>query len=480
MDRQLKEVLSSSDRDLEGQRQQQRLLRPMLDALHRRASGASTAITQDRLIEGYLQFVGSCHKSVGADLTCEALMAARRLKSGSLELRSQLMGALEERNQLDEADEICLQNQSGFSKSGNPNVLLNLARMHRRMKRYDEAIEILEPLRFRVLPELQEAEVRFQYAANLHHLGEYSAAFKFYEKANCLVAQSHKASRYAVEAESILRRISDEISWRVEGGLFPKPPALRDGLPQPIFLVGFPRSGTTLLEHVLAGHPDLSTLSERPLLAPLLTPFYGPAEQVSQRLSRLTNEEVAAFRAAYWQRLRFFQGEERTDGSRVVDKLPLNINNLALIHFFFPEAKVIMTLRDPRDVLLSNFMQHFALNSVMWFSFELSRLLIFYQAVMALYLKNRQEWGHNNLQEVQYEELVANGEEVSSRLSGFLDVPRQRTMLDHIRAARNKRIYTPSYHQVAEPLHGKAIGRWENYEPYMAEYFLQLKPVSAL
>ena len=145
------------------------------------------------------------------------------------------------------------------------------------------------------------------------------------------------------------------------------PPTASSDQPDPIFFVGFPRSGTTLFEQMLDSHPNLVTTGETQILgrlqliAPSLLKRTGQAPQI---LDELDGTEVEILRRWYLDEVARHAGIEATN-KRVVDKMPLNIVELGFIRRLFPSAPVIVALRDPRDVVLSCFMQNFRVNQAM-------------------------------------------------------------------------------------------------------------------
>lgn len=230
--------------------------------------------------------------------------------------------------------------------------------------------------------------------------------------------------------------------------------------PAPIFLVGFPRSGTTLLEQVLSAHPALVCIEEREHLA-------LAARDVASdplRLAQLNDDEISSIRAAYWERV----GAETELGDRiVVDKLPLNIIFLPLIRCVFPEAKVLFALRDPRDVVLSCFQQRFGMNAAMVQFLELNSAARYYDKVMGLGLVCRERLGLS-VHEVRYENVVADLEQVARDVTQFLGLRFDSSMLAFREAALKRNINTPSARQVVQPIYKRSVARWKRYEEQLA------------
>jgi Tfp pilus assembly protein PilF len=230
--------------------------------------------------------------------------------------------------------------------------------------------------------------------------------------------------------------------------------------PTPVFLVGFPRSGTTLLEQVLSAHSRLVCIEEREHLA-------QSAQAVAadpNKLPALSGDEIQAIRGEYWKRV---NTETRVDGRIVVDKLPLNIIFLPLIRRVFPEAKVILALRDPRDVVLSCYQQRFGMNAAMVQFLDLRTAASYYDRVMRLGLLCRERLGLD-VHDVRYEDVVADLESIARSVTAFLDLEFEPLMLAFREAAAKRNINTPSGRQVVEPMHNRSVARWKRYETQLA------------
>ncbi len=131
----------------------------------------------------------------------------------------------------------------------------------------------------------------------------------------------------------------------------------------PVFLVGFPRSGTTLLEQVLDSHPRLQTLDEKPMAEIMERAFLDMSRGGSNALTDLSGEQIARLRSIYWEEAA--RHVVRQPGTLLVDKLPLNIIRVPLLWRVFPEARFILAIRHPCDVTLSCLMQNFGINDAM-------------------------------------------------------------------------------------------------------------------
>jgi len=233
--------------------------------------------------------------------------------------------------------------------------------------------------------------------------------------------------------------------------------------PSPVFLIGFPRSGTTLIDTMLAGHPQVAVIEEKPALhaaAQALGPF--------ERLAGLADAEVATLRAHYFAALDAI--EPKAAGRLTIDKLPLGIVDVPLIHRLFPDARILFAERHPCDVVLSGFMTRFDPKGGMANFLDLGDLAALYDEVMGYWRQCRTLFPLE-VHTIRYERTIEDPEAELRPLCAFLGLGWDDRLLDHSATARARgHIGTPSYAQVAEPLYTGARGRWERYRA-------QLEPV---
>jgi len=151
----------------------------------------------------------------------------------------------------------------------------------------------------------------------------------------------------------------------------------------------------------------------------------------------------------------------------IIDKLPLNITHIGLIYRLFPKSKIILALRHPCDVCLSNFMQHYKINHAMANFFTLEDTAELYNLVMGLWMKYVKLFPLNYI-EVKYESLVDDFETEIKKLCNFLEIDWDPLLLDYINHAKNRGIIrTPSYSQVTEPIYHRAKYRWQRYQEHL-------------
>lgn len=290
--------------------------------------------------------------------------------------------------------------------------------------------------------------------------GDFRGAFAAFEAANSGLAEAHRALEtlpgpYAqATAERLAAILSDPPAARAGPG----PEALAGSGPAPVFLVGFPRSGTTLAEQMLDAHPRLRTSDEAPLLSPLIAAA-GGAEPDWTRVRGWSVEERRALRARYWQGA----GGEPEAGVRLVDKLPLNLIWLGLIAEIFPDAHVVLALRDPRDAVWSAFVQRFGLNPAMYRLLRLDTAAAYYDAAMRAGQAARAACPQLQVAELRYEDLLADREGEMTRILEFLGLGWDPALDRWREHAAGKAISTPSARQVRRPLYTSSVGKWRRY-----------------
>ncbi|HEX3675406.1 MAG TPA: sulfotransferase [Rhizomicrobium sp.] len=246
----------------------------------------------------------------------------------------------------------------------------------------------------------------------------------------------------------------------------------RDGATGHVFLVGFPRSGTTLLENVLASHPGIATLEERDMLGDATREFLADAAG-RDRLAGLDDATIADWRARYWARVREHGAE--VAGKVFVDKYPLTMMKLPLVAKLFPGARILFALRDPRDVILSCYRRSFGMNASMFEFLDLARAAKFYAAAMGLaaIYRTRLDLPWHDL---RHEALIANFEGEVRKLCDFLGVAWSPEMHDFAIHAKSRTIRTPSSIQVVKGLNREGMAQWRHYETELAPVMDVLVP----
>ncbi len=239
-----------------------------------------------------------------------------------------------------------------------------------------------------------------------------------------------------------------------------------------VFLVGFPRSGTTLLENALAAHPDVETMEERDCLIDAVEDFIVPAGGLG-RLAVLPEDDLAAARKAYWGRVA--ESGHAPKRKVFVDKMPLNLVFLPLVAKLFRHAKILFALRDPRDVVLSCFRRRFGMSAQMYQFLTLDGAARYYDGVMGLAETYRARLGLDT-HHLKYEALVGDFEGETRRACAFLGLEWSAEIRDFAAKTKARDVNTPSAVQVARGLFTQGRGQWRAYEKQMAPVLPLLQP----
>ncbi len=311
--------------------------------------------------------------------------------------------------------------------------------------------------------------IKAQFAGQLaDRLGRTDDAIRFYEDMNAAQAQSpmgvgvdrsaYQRAIAALDAQTTPAWFAD---WQA-----PSPP---DDRPAPVFLVGFPRSGTTLLDTILMGHSDTHVLEELPII-----------ENLARSLGDLDHIRTLDAAAVADLRRQYFAELDRRSpppaGHLVIDKNPLSMIRVPLIHRLFPDAKLILAMRHPCDVVLSCYIQNFKPTEAMASFLDLANASRTYDRIFR-YWESCRALFPIDVHMLRYEAMVADAGAATRPLFDFLGLEWQDAVLDHQKTAVERGfIRTPSYAQVMEPIYSSASGRWKRYEPQMREVLPILAP----
>lgn len=339
------------------------------------------------------------------------------------------------------------------------------ARALRRLERFEEAEQLLKSMLDGPLSERNRTIVINQLAQSLDRQGRYDEAFAAFERANRHQLETDPEAAVDDYASYGILWVDYLRGWLREHPLADWSETPPDERETPVFLVGFPRSGTTLLDQVLSAHRSIEVIEERELLLEVRRKWMS--QEHFGRLHRMTPEEISEARQWY----RNARAAARTDAEAhvVVDKLPLNSIYLPLIHRLFPEAGVIFAHRDPRDVVLSCFFQSFALVGAMPYFLDLGRAVAYYDSVMGL-ATEALEALPIKAHTVRYEAVIGDFEVEARALVEFLELPWDDNVLSYREGLGAKAISTPSYQQVSEPLYRRSAGRWRHYAAPLAPH----------
>jgi tetratricopeptide (TPR) repeat protein len=236
-------------------------------------------------------------------------------------------------------------------------------------------------------------------------------------------------------------------------------PASDAGATGHVFLLGFYRSGTTLIEQALEAHPEIVTLEEREILGEPAERYLTNAAGLS-RLDALSDDELDVLRKEYWRSVG--QQGASVRGKMFVDKHPLNTLKLPLIARLFPDAKILFALRDPRDVILSCYRRHFQINAAMYELLTLPGAARFYNAVMELAVLVREK-APLKIMDCRYEEVVEDFAGSMRAICEFVGVGYDASMENFSSVVRSDAIRSPSAQQVNRELYREGLAQWRPY-----------------
>ena len=315
------------------------------------------------------------------------------------------------------------------------------------------------------LPAIEHRQMHLALGKVYDDLGQFDRAFSHFHEANEIV-------RPGFDRTPFLRLVERMEAWFPKsrftaGGNSGNPSQL------PIFIVGMPRSGTTLVEQIIASHPQVYGCGELTDVDSLANELWGDRlwqPSVPPPPSGLEAKRLAPLAEAYLQRRRAVCG----DALRITGKMPSNYFHLGLIALLFPQARVIHCRRDPLDTCLSCFFTNFQTSPA--YHYRLEDLGFYYR----LYLRLMEHWRTVlplAMLEVDYEDLVGRPEELSRKMIDFCGLPWD----DHcLRYHENRRpVQTSSVWQVRQPIYRTSIDRWKHYIKHLEPLLRALAPEAA-
>ena len=332
-------------------------------------------------------------------------------------------------------------------------LLLSHADLLRHQHRREDAVAVLEKCLQQAMDIKRRVDVHFALGKLYDELRQYDQAFHHYQQANTLDTKESDKLEFVPQFDAFLAAFAPErVGRRVRASNRSK---------LPVFIVGMPRSGTSLVEQILASHPlvhGAGELVEIKEIASQLPTLAGTSKPFPQCLDDLTRKNIDPIAQKYLDRLSRFA----RDVVRVTDKMPHNFLYLGLIDLLFPGARVIHCQRDPIDTCLSIYFQHF--NDFHGYARNLSSLGRYYRQYQRL-MAHWKTVLRIPLMDIQYEDLVENQEDLSRRMVEFCELKWDDRCLHFHESGRF--VTTPSYDQVRRPIYKKSVARWKNYEQFL-------------
>jgi tetratricopeptide (TPR) repeat protein len=357
-----------------------------------------------------------------------------------------------------------------------PGVLLSRAVLLGRMKRYDEALATLDHLAIQNNDGRLGPNELAEKGRLLDQMGRYADAFAAFEEGKLIAREASGNTYLDAAAENLINRLGGFFTANRLATL-PRATAQTD-MAQPIFVLGFPRSGTTLVEQTLSAHPHIVAGDELPLINDItnlmprmLNSPLGYPEALAELWMGDQREGLDNLRDYYLQKVKQM-GILTPDARWFTDKMPLNEIHLGLIALLFPQASLIHVIRHPLDIMVSAVGTHFTHG--MFCGSALETTALHYVRVMDLVQRYRSEMALRYLP-VRYEDMVDDQEATVRAILSFIGETFDERCLSFHENQRYAR--TASYAQVSEKLYDRSRFRYRHYREYLEPVIPILRPV---
>lgn len=363
--------------------------------------------------------------------------------------------------------------QRGRQAGSAAGLLLGLARVERREHAPERALALLSRPEATEPGDMQLALAELEKGKILHALGRPHEAMAAFTAGNAAAAREWL--RQHPEPNQVIAGI-DQVLGLAATGWFDRLRPIPDLPTHPplAFLLSFPRSGTTLLNQVLDGHPAIRGMDELPAIARIVESLRDIPGGYPHALAELDAIDVDWLRQAYLREVS--RHVDLQPGQLLLDKFPTGTVLAGALHRIFPQARFVFALRHPCDVVLSCFMQGFALSETMFNFCTLADTVALYTRTMDLWQVLCEQLTLP-VHTIRYETLVEDFDGQIAALCRFLDVPWRDDLRDYAAKARARdKIKTPSYEQVVRPIYGEARGRWQRYRQFLEPHLPTLQP----
>ena len=406
------------------------------------------------------------------ELAMDAYKKATSLKLEYSEAWTNGAEALEKWNKLDELDDWLKQAHKNF-KIVPSDISYFQSKFLWRIKERKEALKLISTINLKTVSENRKQGFLNLKAKCFESSQNFSKAYDCFLEMNLLAKKSNtylnsNSDKFFANTKNQLEQLKLKLTSRATDS------EDNGETISPIFLVGFPRSGTTLMDTILRSHSKIEVLEEKPtVVAAKAAIRKNGYNEIHNKVFSI--DIISEARSSYIKEFRKHIKSSDTN-SVYIDKLPLNLIEVPLINQLFPSAKFILALRHPFDTILSCWMQDFEINAAMANMVDLDRIVDLYCIAMETFKICRSEY-NLNVHTIRYEDLLEDLKGESSALLTFLDLTWETKMEDYrATALKRGRINTPSYSQVSQPIYKEAKYRWVNYKEYLDKYSDQIEP----
>ena len=344
-----------------------------------------------------------------------------------------------------------------------------------KIKNFTESINILNKFSFSQ-NRLNHEKLRCLIIAKSYDkLNQSKEAFEFFNKNNQIELSQKRNNIDKVHAlKTISKRMNFFIPENINQSEFELDKNISKS-DQPVFLIGFPRSGTTLLDTILRSHQSIEVIEEKPLISNLISSLDKLTKNDLRNLKFIKEDQIQILQNEYFQNISKYLNNSK-NSKIIIDKMPLNIIYVGEIIKIFPNAKFILALRHPYDSVLSCFMQNFELNNSMANFLDIESAAKFYDNVMNLWFQYKKIFSLD-LNIVKYENIINNFDLVVKDTLKFLNLSWSDDVKKFYETANNRKlISTPSYDQVNKPLYKDSLNRWVKYKTEMKSIIPILEP----
>lgn len=419
-------------------------------ALEQAEQHFNKAIEYDkRNVEAYVGLANVKRYSAEYDVGLNFIKKAEKLSPGDTSLLSLKAHLLEQKGDKNEAYRII--NKLLDNDSVSAQTVTVFSKLCRQYERSDEAIDLINKTIDRIDVSSTDKQALLYAAGDLlDKLKRYDEAMEYYNKANSMLD-------IVCDRKVYKQLYSDMTSCYSKSNLL-KYSRSNVASSRPVFIVGMPRSGTTLTEQILSSHNDVFGAGELHFI-----------KEIDYKIKEISSDITAFFNGADSDRLNEFTrsyldsiNKLDDDAKYIVDKMPHNFMYLGLISILFPEAKIIHCRRHPLDNALSIYFQSF-----IWthdYALDLGDIGFFY----GFYDKLMGHWENvlgDRILTVQYEDMVDNQEAMSRKILEFCDLEWDESVLDFHKTERS--VGTASYDQVRQPMYKTSKERWRNYQKHI-------------